>query len=752
MTALIRASAAEPILAANASNGSPTFEQNSYEISPLQAALSYKWRILCFAVVITAVAGVVVKQLPVRYTSAASVLIDARKMQVIDAQSVLSTPALDLDRLRTYMEQLRSTAVTQAVVEQLDLTHDPAYCPVPSLLDKVQSAVTARIAPYMHWSVSPVESTVCDISVEAATEHLLTAVTGSNDNRSYIIKISADASTPERAAQIANTYARAYVDSLRRQTNDAAEQADAWLTSYLSNLRTQTQAADAAVEKFRRQNQLTPVRGETVVAQRLVELNTELSAATSALAEKQAALSQVQSAVSSGLGAASAPAVLASPVIQRLIDKQTELQANEADLRSRYGSSYPAVQAAAAQSERMRRTLQLEIGKVTQGLADEVAALTARKASLTATVQGLQSATGEQGTASVRLQELERDAETEHKLYESMLTRLHEVDAERHMQWPDASVAVEARPAPTPSFPRTKMILTGIFMVALGVGAGIAFAMSQVSRVFRDVGHVEGETGARVLGLFPLPPRRSSPKGMVRDQPGSIEAETVFFALANLLSTRKAAKATEGWVVMVTSALAGEGKSSCAAALGYSAVRAGMSVALLECDVRSPGTGQWLAAKTAANEGRDLGPTSLTKADPNTPKPEIDKSTLHIMPIRSFVGDADRLVASPEVTAVVRNLRSQYDLVLIDTPPILAVPDALTLAPLIDDTVLVVDWRKTPRRSVAATVRVLLRANILITGIVLSKVNLRQFARLSTSEGYYARGYAGSELHWAAGR
>jgi uncharacterized protein involved in exopolysaccharide biosynthesis/Mrp family chromosome partitioning ATPase len=707
---------------------------------------------LCFAVVITGLSALVVKQLPVRYSAAASVLVDARKMQVIDAQSVLSSPTLDLDRLRTYMEQLRSTAVTQAVIDQLDLTHDPAYCPTPSLLEKLQTQVMSRAAPYLHLSFTPPTTSVCNVSVEAATEHLLGTVSGSNDNRSYIIKINAEAASPERAAQTANTYARAYVDSLRRQTSDAAEQADAWLTTYLDNLRTQTQAADAAVERFRRQNQLTPVRGETVIAQRLSELNSQLTVATSALTEKQSALSQVQASANAGLGSASAPAVLASPVIQRLIDKQTELQANEADLRSRYGNSYPAVQSAVAQLEKLNRTFQVEIGKVTQGLADEVAALTARKASLTAAVQALQSATGEQGTAGVRLQELQRDADTEHRLYESMLTRLHEVDAERHMQWPDASVAVEARPSAIPSFPRTKMILAGIFMVSIGVGAGIAFALSQVSRVFRDVGHVEGETGARVLGLFPLPPRRSSPKGMVRDQPSSVEAETVFFALANLLSTRKAAKLAEGWVVMVTSAVAGEGKSSCAAALGYSAVRAGMSVALLECDVRSPKTGQWLAAKTAAGELRDPSAMSISRTDQAGAKPEIDKSRLHIMPIRSFVGDADRLVASPGVSAVVQTLRSQYDLILIDTPPILAVPDALTLAPLIDDTVLVVDWRKTPRRSVAATVRVLLRANIRITGIVLSKVNLRQFARLSTSEGFYARGYAGSELHWATGR
>jgi Mrp family chromosome partitioning ATPase len=149
---------------------------------------------------------------------------------------------------------------------------------------------------------------------------------------------------------------------------------------------------------------------------------------------------------------------------------------------------------------------------------------------------------------------------------------------------------------------------------------------------------------------------------------------------------------------------------------------------------------------------REPSVSSVTRADSIGAKADIDKSSLHIMPIRSFVGDADRLVASPEVSAVVRTLRTKYDLVLIDTPPILAVPDALTLAPLVDDTVLVVNWQKTPRRSVAATVRVLLRANIRVTGIILSKVNLRQFARLSTSEGYYARGYAGSELHWAAGR
>ena len=708
-------------------------ERPSVEMTPLQAALRYKWFILIFASAVTALAGFAIKQLPVSYTASASIMVDARKLRVTDGASVMTDPALDIEQLHTVMEQLRSPRVADDVVQKLGLQHNPLFCAKTSFLDRLQASINqlagrpAAAAP-----------AACDMTAAEATDKLLSVVSSSNDGKSYIIKVSADASTAELATQIANGYAQAFVVEQRRQVSDTTDQASAWLTTYLATLRQQVQAADAAVENFQRQNQLTPLRqGETVMTQRLGDLNGQLGEVTGQLAERESALRQAQT--SGSQISASSPAVLASPIIQGLIQRQADLQAQQAELSARFGDNYPSVQAANGQLARLRAAIRTEVGKVSAGLTEEVAALTARKAQLTSQVQSLQGETGVQGGANVRLQSLQREAESERKLYESLQTRLHEVDAEQHMQWPESNVVVAARPPLVPSFPRFKMMITGVFLVAVGIGAAIAFALSMLARTFRDVEQVEGETGVRVLGLFPQPPRRATAREMVTARPASLEAETVHYTLANLIRGRDAMRPSGGgWVVMVTSAMPGEGKSSLAAALGQAAVRIGLSAALLEGDVRAD------APRGRRGEPEIVAPLSAGDETPGqTVSKVVDRSFLHILPLRSLIPGVQRLTGSADIATVIRNLQAQYEMVIIDTPPVLAVPDALSLAPLVDDTVLVVDWRKTPRRLVMATVKVLMRANMEITGIVLSKVNLRQFARQRTSEGLYARGYKG---------
>ncbi len=738
VTALIRAPGSQSDLSTTLYRES-ALERPSVEITPLQAALRHKWFILVFATVIATLAGFAFAQLPVTYTASTSLMVDARKLRVTDGASIMSDPALDIEQLHTVMEQLRSPRVGEDVVRQLDLQHNPSFCAKTDYLQRLQASIAALFGKPI--AAPPV---TCDMTVAQATDKLLAAVSSTNDGKSYIIKLNADASSPELATQIANAYAQAFVVEQRRQVNDTTDQASAWLTTYLATLRQQVEAADVAVETFQRQNQLTPLRqGETVITQRLGDLNAQLGDVTGQLAQKETALRQAQT--SGNNISASSPAVLASPVIQGLIQRQADLQAQQAELSARFGDNYPSVQAANGQLGRLRQAIRIEVGKVAAGLNEEVSALTARKAQLAAQVQSLQSESGVQGGANVRLQSLVREAESERKLYESLQTRLHEVDAEQHMQWPESNVVVAARPPLAPSFPRLKMMITGVFLVAVGIGAAIAFAISMMASTFRDVEQVEGETGVRVLGLFPQPPRRATAREMVTSRPGSLEAETVHYTLANLIRGRDTMRQSGGgWVVMVSSALPGEGKSSFAAALGQAAVRLGMSAAVLEGDVRRDAVREYRGnhgdpdVVAPLSTGEQTGGQAVSKV--------VDRSFLHVLSLRSLIPGVHRLTGSSEIATIIRNLQAQYELVIIDTPPVLAFPDALSLAPLVDDTLLVVDWRKTPRRLVMATVKVLMRANMEITGIVLSKVNLRNFARQRTSEGLYARGYKGHSI------
>ena len=702
----------------DASYLSGTPPTGAVEISPLQAAYDHKWKILLFALLLTALASMVLGRLPVRYTASASVTVDVRRLQVIDSQSVLSNPTLDFDRLRTIMEEFRSVRIARSVVDELGLAHDPQFCP-------------------------PAQTDSCAGSVEDAAQRLLEAVTASNDGRSYIITVNADASTPRLAARLADAYADAFVAAQRRELDEAATQADAWLSSYLDGLATQTQQADAAVERYQRTNQLTPLRGETLSGQQLAELNSQLTVATSALAQKQGELQQVETALGRGGLDASLPAVLASPVIQQLVERESELQAHEAELRTQYGGSYPAVQATEAQLARLRQAIGAQAAKAIDGLRADVSALANRKDALTATLKSLQGSVGTQGTANVRLEELQRTADADHHLYEAMLTRLHEVDAERHMQWPSARVVVPAQLPLAPAFPRKKMMLAGSFMVGLGLGAALAYLRSLTARGFRDIEQVEAITGRRVLGLFPRPPRGCRPDAVVAEWPASAETETLYYVLANL--TRAEAVSAEARAVLVTSAVPSEGKTSFCRALAEVAVHSGLSVALLDCAMIAENRAS-LAPPPAGARAHAIPVPALAGGTFMVGASDARRSggsaALHILPIRALAPDQSRLFASAQVANGFRQLREQFDLVLIDTPSVLTASDALALGPFIDEALLLFDWRRTPRHSVLAALRALQRVQIDVVGLVLTKMDLPGFARRqSAGEGLYAGRY-----------
>jgi uncharacterized protein involved in exopolysaccharide biosynthesis/Mrp family chromosome partitioning ATPase len=665
-------------------------------LSPIKVIWRRKWAILVLALLLTGAAGLVLKRLPLRYTASTSVMVDARRMQVIEGPSVLSPQTLDFDRLRTYIEKLRSPTIALAVVQELGLDHLPAFC----------TPAAGGLAGLL--GLQDAAPNYCRTPADAA-DRLLTMVQGGNDGRSYIIRITAEAGSADLAAAIANAYARAYVAADRAQTTDATAEADRWLTSYLNGLRTQMVAADRAVEQYRTDNQLITLRGETVVAQRLAELNTQLTVATGELTQKQAALQEVQAMARTGASLdGSAPAVLASSLVQNLIEKQSQLQASLADLRTHFDDSYPSVKAAAAQLAKVDQAIRTEVAKVIAGLSQEVASLGARRASLEAAVAQLQSQTGDQASAGVRLLDLQREAETRHRLYETMATRLHEIEAERMMQWPSSTVLVEAQPPKFASFPRIKMMLTGIFIVALGVGAGVAFGLELASPRFRDSAHLEAETGVPVLGVFPRPPRGVKAARLPTDRPESRQAEMLGFLLVNL-SRSQVPGPGEGRVVLIASALPGEGRSSLALALAQTGKRVGLSVGVLDCDRRSDG----LAALLKPGRPASLALQSCAAGEVSVP----------------LARAADGLL---------RRMRSEHDLVLVDAPAVLAVSDALSLAPLIDHAILAIDLGRVRRSAAQAALRSLGRAGIAVTGIVLTKVDAKQFGR--DDDGFHVRG------------
>lgn len=493
-------------------------------------------------------------------------------------------------------------------------------------------------------------------------------------------------------------------------------------------------AADAAVTQQRQGGQLASLHGETLLSQSLSELNSQLILATSDLAQKRSTLTGLEGvAHAGGVPTDASATILGSPIIQKLLDRQGFLATIQAELETRLGSANSQVVANAAQLDRVRQQIRSEVAKAVNAVRGEVAALEARRAGLAANVQALQGQVGGQGMSSMRLSDLERDATSARSRYDAAAVRLEQIRIEAATQRGDVQPLVEALPAKAPSFPKTKMIVAGTFMTSLGIGAGLAFALTMLSRVFSDADQVEQLTGSHVLGLFAKPARRrNKPQDLVLDNPTSREAEALQAVFSNLVGNRSHANPRLGWALMVTSALPGEGKTSFAVALGRAAAARGLSVAVVDCDLRRS------TMKALFSDGLEQ-PGVEGGGQARFAKLSLERSTgLHVLVAPPPTRNPHALLASADLPRALQQLRASHDVVIIDTPPVLAVPDAMNLAALADDVVMLVDFSRTRRSATLAALKALRRTRVQVAGIVLSKVDIRRFARKKGQETPYA--------------
>ncbi len=740
-----------PVTNDQLSRDAPGSPHGENEITPVQVALQNKWAILGFAMAVAASIYLLLRTVQPLYMAGASIMIDPRQVQLLgQQQTLLANQNLDESWTRTQMEVLNSPRLAASVVQALDLAPDRLFqdCPgAHGLLANVRALLPDGLLAKMRALLgADAASPPCRVSEGAAVKVLLGEVMSfSNDRQSYIIKVAAITPDPDLSARVANAYAKAYVDWQRDVPRTVAEKANALLTPYLAQMRARLQAANAAVEQYRQAHGLVSIRkddggshlGQTVRSQSLAEANTELSVVTDQLADKQSLLQQVQALLRGGRRVEAIAPALASPVIQVLLERNAELAGALDELLTRYTPMMQPVISAKVELARNEAQIRAEVDKTVGSLSTEVAALTARKAALAARVADLQGQVADESRDDVALQDLQREAQAETSAYEAMLVRLEQIGAERLVQRGEAQIVVEATPPDTPSYPRKKMMVAGAFMASLCIGTGLAFARGFLSHRFRNAEQVEDETGLLVLGF--LPKSRGRPlQDLVVDAPLSFEADSVRSVLAQVCGPPVPGGEPRGQVVLVTSALPGEGKTSFSVALGRCAMLSGLSTFLLDCDLRRPTLERAILGRrvvaAAEADTRSRSPASLIARACRD-----ERSGLRFLPLSRYVSSSHGMLAWPGLSEMLVLLRTQYDLIVLDTPPVLAVSDVLQLGPLAERVLLMIDWRKAHRPAVIASVRALQRAGLPASGAVMTKVDLRRYAKASSGNVPYLR-------------
>lgn len=668
----------------------------------------------------------IMKSLPKQYTAEASLLIEPRRTQVSDLQAITPDPGDIASLIRTQIDILGSSTLMMGVVQNLHLEDDPEFAPGDGGLKTLLLGIVDRAIGEPE-KAQPAPTAKERIELAAAA--LSNKISFANELHSSVLKVMVTTHRAELSAQIANEIARQYLEFKRQEKFAAMQRAHDWFQEQLAGLAEQARTDEAAVEIYRAQHGLVDLpddgtsgaqRATSIARQQLGEVASQLMQVTRERAQKEATLTQAKAAMS-GAQTGTLPAVLSSPVINQLIGQEATVAGREAELAASEGNNNPDLIAVRAQLAKLQHKIQQEMGYIVQSLSTEVQSARQQEEMLQKKLDNLRGSVGQENTAEVGLQSLRAKARATRSIYDSFLTRATQLANVGGIQEPDASLVSGAIAPLGPSAPRPLRFVAVAALLSVVIGAGLACFIERIRGGYGSPEQLEAGLGLRALTVVPKVSGRARRLGT-----GSRNAARFSASLDRLRGYLLALGDKRPKSLMITSALPREGKSFLAAGLANNLAAAGWRVLLIECDFRRPSVKAYFKQLPGTGLAEVL--TGHTLGTTDTVYRQV-RPGLYVIPAGRSTGDPQELLASQQMRQFLTAMQEKFDIVLLDTPPVLPVSDGLVLAGCVDATLIAVRWEKTPRSVVEDAVRLLHNSHARLIGSVMTYVDLRRAAQ-----------------------
>jgi succinoglycan biosynthesis transport protein ExoP len=673
------------------------------------------------------------------YTASTTLMLDTRKTQVVDFESVVSGLNVDEAVVQSEVAILKSRKLAYRVVEALELRKDPEFNPqIAERLRRGEDSGPTAVGRLLE-RIGIADASSKPEDPEYPTTKVVTNVLNrfkvQNDGKSYAISLFFTSLDPEKAAKIVNTWADQYLVDQLEVKFEATERANEWLSKRLAEMKEKVTIADNAVVAAREKyNIVETEEGQTLTTRQLTEINTQLVLAQTERAQAEARLRRARELARSNTSLDAVGEVIASPLIQKLREQEAEVLRREAELGTRYGERHPAMINIRAEVRDIDLKIREEVNRIISSLENEVEVARVRENTLR---QKLNEIEGQQtfvNRAQIQISQLEREASANRMLYESFLNRFKQIYEQDDMQQSDARIIARADVPERPSKPLRALILGAAMFASLLMGMFIVFLMEMLHNTFRTSMDVEKFTGLKSLAMVPKLPRNDSKNlvGYIRSNLTSAYCESVRSVLTALQFTGSGGKPVQ--TIVITSSCPGEGKSFFSLSLANIAAMGGKKVLMIDCDFRRPVIAGML--RVQAEQGLSDYLTGQARIEDVI---YHDKSTgvdycfaVH----RSQVPQS--LLATPEMDTFLRIAREQYDYIIIDTPPVVAVSDVIVLSPHADHVLYAVRYEKTPRRLVRTALRSFQHSIKTPTSMVMTQVDISRHATYGYGdEGYY---------------
>lgn len=689
-----------------------------------------------------------------QFTSTASMVIDTRKVQLFQQQSVLGDIAVDSATVETQVEILKSENISLSVIRDLHLIEDPEFTGaggglLGSVLDFVGDLFSDGHAS------SEFEQT------RKALERFEKNRTIKRLGLTYVMEIGYTSKDPAKAAKIANAIADAYIVDQLEAKYQATRRASVWLQDRIKELRTQASAAQKAVVDFKTANNIVDTGGRLMNEQQLAEVNSQLILAHAATAEAKARLDRMNDIQKQEVPDANVADALKNDTIVKLRGQYVDMASKESIWAARYGHDHLAAVNLRSQMAEIKKNIQDELKRIQESYKSEYDIAVTREESIKSSLANVVSESQLTNQAQVQLRELESNAQSYQAMYDNFLQRYMESVQQQSFPITEARVISAATTPLKKSYPKSLIVLAVSLVGGLMLAFGAAMARELTDKVFRTTGQVEDVLGANCIAILPALGAAAAAPGLggkmlggKRAGRGNQQPSLLRYVVDNPLSRFSEAVRSvkvavdlnaivrENRVLATTSTLPNEGKSTLSTNLAQLMAHGGARVILVDADLRNPSLSRALVPDSKVGLV-DVVAQKARLEDALVVDPE---TRLSILPAgtTSKLLHTNEILASKAMHALVAELRTQFDYVVLDMPPMAPVVDVRVTSSFVDSYVFVVEWGRTKIDVVRHNLRGSPEIQDKLLGVVLNKADTKALARYESYHGryYYQKYYA----------
>ncbi len=718
----------------------PLPSQDSALRDYLRILIKRRWVILATLLVVFGVVAIATMRATRIYDASGSIAINKTDPMMLNFKDSANGGMgyADTTDIDTEVRILRSDLLALQVIKELNLDKRPDANPAPVGLGLTTDTLQAN---------------------SDATSVLLARFKGSLNVTSVpdtrIIDIHYRSPDKQLAARVVNTLMSTYVEQNFKSRFESTMQASDWLSKQLVDLQMKVETSQEKLVQYQKEHEiLGGDEKQNIITSKLDELNRQLTAAESQRMDRESIYHLVQSqdldtvaAAANSIDAGRATGAANSSLLERLREQQAELKIQVAQLSTQFGPSYPKVAQYNSQLKEIETQIQLELKKALGRVQGEYEAALQREGMLHAALDKQKQEANKLNESAIEYSLLRRDVETNRTLYEGLLEKLKEAGVTAGLRSNNFRTVDVARVPTAPTEPNVPRNLAFALALGLTSGIGLAFLLEGFDNTVHTPEQAQAISSLPSLGMIPLGSRagtdantkprlsvtasREAVELITQSRPQSQMAESYRALRTSLLLTSLGAPPK---VILITSALPQEGKTTTSLNCSIVLAQKGSRVLLIDADLRRPSIHKALGMGPRTGLSNVLtGSTTLEQA---TVRSSV-LPTLFVLPAGTPPPNPAELLASANMSDILVRLREEYDHIVIDTPPTLSVTDAVIMSTRADAVVLVIRSGQTTKQALRRARDILVRVNARVSGVLLNA------ADLNSPDYYYYYEYKG---------